>query len=541
MQNTGHSYKQHPIAETWDAIVIGSGIGGLTTAALLARHAGQRILVLERHYTAGGFTHAFRRPGYEWDAGVHYVGQVNDPASPLRAAFDHITERRLEWHPMPDVYDRISIGNRTYDFPTGLESFRARMGETFPAERAAIDQYIAAVCATVRAGNRYFAEKAIPAPLAKLIGPLLRSGFLRTASQTTAQVLSRFTNNPELAAVLTGQWGDYGLPPGQSSFGAHAIVAFHYFEGAAYPVGGSSQISASVAPVIERAGGEVIYSAEVSEILLDRNHRATGVRMADGRELRARTVVSDAGAENTFRRLLPAGLAATSGILEALKTIPPSVGHVSLYAGVKREPGVPDFEAANRWIYANADHDGAFARFEANPAAPWPCLFISFPSAKDPSFAQRYPGHSTIEVIAPVPFAAFARWAETRWKRRSADYDQFKQALADRLRAGLEQHVPAVRGQIDCAEVSTPLTTRHFANFQHGEIYGLSATPERFRLRSLGARTAIRNLFLTGADTCTSGVAGAMFGGIIAASAILNRNLVAKVSRPDTMSKQSLN
>src|SRR6202046_1223635 len=108
MKTTGHSYKQRPIAETWDAIVIGSGIGGLATAALLARHAGQRVLVLERHYTAGGFTHAFRRPGYEWDAGVHYVGRVNDPTSSVHAAFDHITEGRLAWNPMPDVYDRIS-------------------------------------------------------------------------------------------------------------------------------------------------------------------------------------------------------------------------------------------------------------------------------------------------------------------------------------------------------------------------------------------------------------------------------------------------
>ena len=85
MKTIGHSYKQHPIADRWDAIVIGSGIGGLSTAALLAKYAGQRVLVLERHYTAGGYTHAFRRPGYEWDAGVHYIGAVNDRESPVRA------------------------------------------------------------------------------------------------------------------------------------------------------------------------------------------------------------------------------------------------------------------------------------------------------------------------------------------------------------------------------------------------------------------------------------------------------------------------
>src|SRR5580704_17328587 len=201
MKTTGHSYKQFQLPDSWDAIIIGSGIGGLSTAALLAKHAGQRVLVLERHYTAGGFTHVFRRPGYEWDAGVHYVGQVNDPESPIRAAFDHLTEGRLGWNPMPDVYDRISIGERTWDFPTGLERFRSSIGDAFPGERRAIDLYIAAVYATVRRSSMFFAEKAIPGPIARLIGPLLRWGFLRYASQTTAQVLQRFTHNSELIAV----------------------------------------------------------------------------------------------------------------------------------------------------------------------------------------------------------------------------------------------------------------------------------------------------------------------------------------------------
>jgi all-trans-retinol 13,14-reductase len=532
MKATGHSYKQQAVADTWDAIVIGSGIGGLTAAALLARHAGQRVLVLERHYTAGGFTHSFRRPGYEWDVGVHYVGSVNNPASPLRAAFDHVTEGRLKWNAMPDVYDRVRIGDHSYDFPSGLERFRARMADAFPEERQAIDQYIGAVCATARASNRYFAEKAVPGPVARLIGPLLRSGFLRYGSQTTADVLRSFTSNRELTAVLTGQWGDYGLPPGQSSFGAHAIVAHHYFEGAGYPIGGASEIAAGIAPLIERAGGAIVYSAEVASVLLDKGQTAVGVRMADGRELRARTVISDAGAANTFSRLLPAELAACSGLVEDLKGIPPSVAHVGLYVGVKRLAGAPEFDATNLWIYGDAHHDTNFARFAADPGEAWPCLFISFPSAKDPTFDARYPGRSTIEVVAPVPFAAFERWSATRWKKRGTDYDQFKQLLAARLRADLEKNVPAARGLVDYAEVSTPLSTRHFANCEDGEIYGLSATPARFQLRSLGARTPIRNLFLTGSDTCTSGLAGALFGGAITASAVLRRNLMGKLTHP---------
>src|SRR6202163_3539800 len=116
---TSSSYKQAQLADRWDAIVIGSGIGGLAAAALLAKHGGKRVLVLERHYVAGGFTHSFHRPGYEWDVGVHYVGQVQDTSSFLRRVFDHLTGGRLKWSAMPDVYDRIRIGEREYEFVTG--------------------------------------------------------------------------------------------------------------------------------------------------------------------------------------------------------------------------------------------------------------------------------------------------------------------------------------------------------------------------------------------------------------------------------------
>jgi all-trans-retinol 13,14-reductase len=99
-------------AGSWDAIVIGSGIGGLATAALLSRFAHKKVLVLERHYTAGGYTHVFQRKGYDWDVGLHYIGQVRKESSQARKAFDLITNGQLQWSSMPDVYDRFAIAGR---------------------------------------------------------------------------------------------------------------------------------------------------------------------------------------------------------------------------------------------------------------------------------------------------------------------------------------------------------------------------------------------------------------------------------------------
>jgi len=533
MRTIGSCYRQHPPEGEYDAIVIGSGIGGLTAAALLAKAGGRKVLVLERHYTAGGFTHSFRRPGYEWDVGIHYVGQVGDPRSRMRAAFDYVTEGRLDWSPMPDVYDRIRIEDRNYEFPSGIERFRAQLSERFPEEKEAIGKYLGAITAAARASYPYFAEKSLPAPVSRILGRFLRKGFLRWADRTTAEVLAAFTQNRELIGLLTAQWIDYGLPPSQSSFGMHAIVVHQYLDGGAYPVGGGSAIAAAIAPLIERAGGAILVSADVSEILLDRNRSAVGVRMADGRELRAKTIISDAGAWNTFTHLLPPEAAEETGV-EELKGVQPSMSHICLYAGIRQEQGDEKLSASNLIVHPGPDHDTNLARFEADPSAPFPSLFLSSPSAKDPSFQERHPGSATLEVAGYAPYRWFARWAESRWKRRAPEYEEFKEEMTARLVAEMETHLPAVRGRVGHAELSTPLTTRHFANYEHGEMYGIGATPERFRLRSLGARTAIRNLFLAGQDAATLGVPSALVGGAAAASLILRRNLISTMMRPAT-------
>lgn len=530
MREVGESYRSYSGGDRFDAIVVGSGIGGLSVAALLAKHADWKVLVLERHTVAGGFTHVFRRPGYEWDVGVHYIGRVGSPEGDVRVAFDHLTEGRLRWNPMPEVYDRVKIDGRSYAFPAGKERFREAMKGYFPSESAAIDKYLTTIQAAMRGRDHYLAEQAIPPAAALVAGPAMRARFLRYANRTTADVIGSLTQNRELAGVLTGQWGNYGLPPGRSSFGIHAIIVDHYLEGAGFPIGGASEIAFTIAPTIESRGGKIVVSAEVSGILLDAAGHAIGVRMADGREFHSKIVISDAGARNTFGRLLPASVAPEAH--EALARIPPSMSHLCLYVGIRREPGEPEFPGANLWVFPGPDHDANVARFNADPEQPFPLQFISFPSAKDPTFEQRYPGRSTIEIVVPVPYDWFARWSDTRWKRRGPEYDAFKAKFSERLLRELELHVPGVKGRVERSELSTPLTTAHFANQPTGEVYGLSPTPERFESRAIGARTPVKNLFLTGQDACVLGVSGALFGGVIAASAILGRNLMSAVAKP---------
>ena len=184
----GTSYKQHPgLAESWDAIVIGSGIGGLSVAATLSKLAGLRVLVLERHYTAGGFTHTFRRPGYEWDVGIHYIGGVSHPRGLGRRLFDFLTDGELDWADMGEVYDRIILGDNAYDYVKGYESFRAKMHDYFPEDKAAIDQYLEKVVATAKKATMFFAEKAVPPVVSTLFGGMMRRSGVKEASRTTRE------------------------------------------------------------------------------------------------------------------------------------------------------------------------------------------------------------------------------------------------------------------------------------------------------------------------------------------------------------------
>jgi all-trans-retinol 13,14-reductase len=526
-----YSYKQAQLAEEWDAIVIGSGIGGLTVAAMLSIHGGKRVLVLGRHYVAGGFTHSFHRPGYDWDVGLHYIGQVQDEKSAVRRAFDHITDGAVLWSAMPEIYDRAVIDGRRFDLTAGIENFREGMKQYFPREGKSIDKYIRAIRTVNRLSGLYYAEKVIPAPAAAIAGSLLRAPFLGWAKRTTLEVLENITGNRELIGVLTAQWGDYGLPPSRSSFAIHATIAAHYFAGASYPVGGASTIAAAILPLIVRSGGAVVTSAEVAEITCS-GERATGVRMADGREFRANIVVSDAGASNTFGRLLPDDIPALEILRRDLRALPPSTAHLSLYLGLNQTDEALGLTGTNLWIYRGFDHDANVKRFEGNLESPFSVVYISFPSSKDPDFSRRHPGKSTIEVITLLPYEAFERWGGQHWKHRGEEYDLLKQQLATRLRYELERQVPVVAGHIDYAELSTPVSTRHFMNYDKGEIYGIASTPARYAIRELGARTPIRNLYLTGQDVASLGIVGAMYGGVISASVALGKNLMGVVSKP---------
>lgn len=520
MKRTGTRFRPRLARDDYDAIIIGSGIGGLTTAALLAR-LGKRVCVLEQHYTAGGYTHAYENQGYEWDVGVHYIGEVHKPWSVLRRVFDVISDNQLKWEPMDDHFDRIVLGDLTFDYVAGREQLAVALKQQFPAEVKAIDGYLQLLSDVSARVPKFFAGQALPRRLGMLYSRLRRRLLPDYFFKTTREVLEGLTSNQQLIGVLTGQWGDYGLPPAQSAFVMHAMVAKHYLAGGSYPVGGAAQMAATIIPVIEAAGGNVFTYAGVKEILLE-NGRAVGVRLhKDDVELRAPQIVSSAGLVPTYTRLLSREVAEAKGLLAPLKKVELSAASLCLYAGFKGTAAELGLPKTNYWVYPGADHDANNAAFQSGATGQMPMIYISFPSAKDPSWDSRYPGKATVEIVAPTLPSLFAQWKGSTWGKRGAEYDVLKAKLTAELLETLYRFHPQLRDALDFCELGTPLSTEWFQWNEQGEIYGIDHTVERFDQYWIHSQTPIKGLYLTGADTLTAGVGGALMAGVMTATCML--------------------
>jgi all-trans-retinol 13,14-reductase len=336
------------------------------------------------------------------------------------------------------------------------------------------------------------------------------------ALMTTRQYLNQRFQDERLKALLTSQWGDYGLPPGQSAFAIHALVANSYLQGAWYPEGSAKTIASSIVPIIEEAGGTCLVNHDVVEILVE-NGTARGVRVLEkrGKKVEEKTflaplVVSDVGAYSTFTKLLPEQVQLPLRLREDLEHMPKGNTPVILFLGLKESPVRLGFQGENHWIFSGYDHDDAQTNGLQNDQAM--SAYLSFPSLKDPRATQH-----TAEIISSVDPQTFLQWQNTAWKHRGEAYEHLKADIGEALLSLVEKHYPGFRDMVAYQEVATPLTFESFAEQYHEGIYGLPATPEKFRRRWFGAQTPVRGLLLTGTDVCSLGIEGAMMGGAFTA------------------------
>jgi all-trans-retinol 13,14-reductase len=496
----------------FDAIVIGSGIGGLTAAAALAKSS-RRVLVLEQHFQLGGLTQTFRRREYTFEPGVHYIGGVAEApgaAGLFGRLLRWLTNGRLRFASIGSPYDIVRLPGFEFPIEAPRAAYIARLKATFPNEVAAIDRYFTACDEAQKASIALFAAKGLPAPIAALVRWFNAKRVKRALGMTTAEAVSQIRDR-RLAVLLTARWGDYGMVPAQSPFAIHALVTGRYFAGAYYPIGGPAKFAETLAETITGAGGELRTRAAVAEIRVAHG-RVTGVRLAGGELIEAPLVISAMGAHNTAAAL-PNGVA--PDWREAVGTLKSGVSYVCLYLGFASDIRQYGATPANVWVYESNEVGRVWERPLEEDA---PAIFVSFPTLKDA--AHRDPQHHTAEVVTICRWEPFSAWAGSTPKNRPEEYKAAKSLIADKLLAQFKRHFPRLAPLIDFHEVSTPLSQASFVVADRGAMYGLEMSAERMRNSALKVRTPVRGLLLAGQDVMSLGIPGAFMGGFMAAASI---------------------
>jgi phytoene dehydrogenase-like protein len=514
-----------PVPDAVDVAVIGAGLGGLYTAARLAR-AGRRVAVLDAHYVAGGCATMFGRGAGEerfaFDVGLHYVGDCGPNGRVPKLLADAGVS--VDWRPLdPDGFDELVFPDLRFRIPADLELYRDRLLAAFPAEKRGIDRY-ARLLREVRLLTRADAPKGWRRAWEAATAGRLAAGSMNL---TLGAFLDSCTRDPRLRAVIAAQNGGYGMPPGKVSLMLHAGYQAHYFAGAYYPRGGGQVLADGLADGIERAGGTIHLRHAVTGVVVE-DGRAAGVtwRGPHGETglLRAPLVVSNADLKRTVLELLP-GEAVPDALREKARTWEMAAAIFLTCVAVRADLGALGMGASNYWQFDDWDFDAMYADIATNPRVYG--AYVTSATRKDPGTpGHAPPGVETVELMALAPGDPTA-WgvdpaevASPRYRGTDA-YRRIKAATEADLVARLERLFPGSTREILHLESASPVTHSRFTGASDGTGYGLAATPAQFLGNRPGPQGPVPGLYFAGASLRAGhGISGALASGAQAFRAI---------------------
>jgi prolycopene isomerase len=468
----------------YDVIVIGSGIGGLVTATQLAAK-GAKVLVLEKYIIPGGSAGYFEREGYRFDVGASMIFGFGDRGT------TNLLTRALEAVnvSLETIPDSVQIH---YHLPNNLdlkvhrdyEKFLQELMAYFPDEADGIRRFYDECWQVFNCLNcmellsleeiGYLMRVFWQQPLACL-------GLLKYLPVNAGDIAHRYIKDRELLKFIDMECYCWSVVSASKTpmINAGMVFADRHYGGINYPKGGVGKIAEKLVEGLEKAGSEIQYKANVSQILIE-NGKAIGVKLTNGQKYYGQRIVSNATRWDTFNKLIPSEKIPNSE-KKWQKRYQKSPSFLSLHLGIKAEVLPPTTECHHILLEDWQD-------MEAEQGT----IFVSIPTLLDPELAPE--NHHIIHTFTP---SSIENWQGLSTKQ----YNYKKEEAAGHLIERLEKIFPGLDAGLELMEIGTPRTHRRFLGRDDGS-YG---PIPRFKLPGLLTmpfnRTSIVNLYCVGDST----------------------------------------
>lgn len=486
----------------YDVIVIGSGIGGLTTAALLSK-AGKSVIVLEAHDRPGGYAHGFKRKKYQFDAGVHLIsgcepqgyrgGQVIYKVLNALGVIDEVEFIKI------DPFSHVYYPGLNIVLPQSIEAFTATLAQHYPEERQGLEnltRLCLQVTEEVALANEMMSSSDFEA-IYRVMPTLCQY-----RKSTLSEVMDKFIHDPKLRGVFATLWPYLGLPPTKVSFIYWASMLMSYMVDGAYYCKGSFQELANVlVKGIRQQGGIVRFRSPVQKIVIEQD-RVSGIMLKDTC-INAPVVISNADMRQTVFDLVGEHYF-PDRYVQKIKNLQHSLSIFVVYIATSLDL-VKLNMSYESFCYRDFDHDLNFERTSAGEVS-W--ISITAPTLVDSGLAPA--GEHLLVLTTLLPYGIKDSW------------EQAKQGYMDTMLEIAGQYIPGLKRHINFIEGGSPTTMQRYTQNYQGAAYGWDVMPAQTDPTRVKNASPVSGLYFAG-HWCSPGcgVYGVSVSGMQAAQKVL--------------------